>query len=436
MSLENSPAPAGLKSPPYLAPFRLDRLAAEGLSDIIRGRELYVWGGAFVGQGLVRGLMRQGFKPRAILDQSPRLVGRELLGLPVLHPEEVLSGSGLADKIFVFMASGYWEHQMARRLEEAGLTEWRDYWSSGELAPVQPAVEIAGACNLRCQGCPRGNLTEHPPRGFMSAADYGRVLDKLLTEIPFLGAVQLYVWGEPLLNPEFSQIVRLTRERGVLSIVSTNLNTKMSMEELLSAAPDMLRLSASGFGPEYEITHTGGNWERFLGNFCRLAELRPRLAPDMAVELYYHLYRHNGGESARKMKALAGEAGFMFRPVWGCLYPWDNLQLLAEGRPLSETAARHLELVIGDLPAILKHGQEHPDDPPCNLARCFPIDWDRSVLGCGTWYRPRLVEDYLTVPLADILQAKIESPLCRRCAGLGIHQVNFPFMADRGADIG
>jgi len=430
-----TPQPSGRldPTPPYLCPIRLDVLSLERVRELVDGRDLYIWGGAFVGQGIWQGLTRHGFKPAAFLDSSPRFRGLTLRGAPVYHPDEILKDPDRRKKAFIVSATGYWEDQIRESCLAAGLIPDRDFISCNDLVPIQPAIEISGVCNLYCQGCPRGNMAEKPPAGFMSAETYELVLDKLLAEVPFLGSVQLYIWGEPLLNRDLFKILRLTRARGVSSIISTNLNLKMDMAEFVAAGPAQVRLSASGWGPNYEKTHTGGRWEIFEANFRALAEARRQLDPDLGVELYYHLYRHNQGDDYQRLKEMAAEAGFVFRPIWGCLYPWDNIERLFRGQPLSPTAEKHQKLMITDLAEIQERARQSPEKP-CALVRCFPIDWNLQVLGCGAWYLPRLGGSFLETPLADLVRAKMESDLCRRCAALAIHRVNFSFMADRAAE--
>ncbi|UQZ91322.1 hypothetical protein C4J81_18670 (plasmid) [Deltaproteobacteria bacterium Smac51] len=422
-----------MSQPAYLSPIDTRSLSAAALATLARGRDIYIWGGAFVGGGVWKALTRNGLAAAGFLDSSPRFHGRKLRGLNVFKPDEILGRPGARQSVFIITASGHWEGQLQEGCRRAGLIEGEDFISFNDLTPIQPAVEISGLCNLRCQGCPRGNMDEHPPAGFMSAETYTEVLNKLLREIPLLGSVQLYTWGEPLLNPAIYEILAESRRRDVLTVISTNLNFSIDLARLVEAGPGLMRLSASGCGADYEKTHTGGHWERFEANFWSLAKEMAASKADFEVELYYHLYRHNQGRDFQRLKDMAAEAGFTFRPILGCLYPWDNIEKIITGQGLSEAALRHLELIGADLPAIIDEAAQNPLSEPCTQVRCFPIDWDLRLLGCGGWYLPRLDVNFLETPLAEMVKAKMESELCRRCAARGIHRVNFPFMADQAA---
>ncbi|MDL2259356.1 radical SAM protein [Deltaproteobacteria bacterium OttesenSCG-928-K17] len=380
-----------------------------------------------------KALTRNGIKPKAFLDSSPRFADKKIRGLDVHHPDKILNEPGAADKVFIITASGHWEDQLTNGCCRAGLTCGRDFLSFNDLVPIQPAIEISGVCNLRCQGCPRGNMTAHPPAGFMSAATYALVLDKLLKEIPLLGSVQLYTWGEPLLNREYYDILAETRRRDVLSVISTNLNLKLDIQRFVASGPGLVRLSASGWGKNYEMTHTGGSWDLFAANFKALARERREQNADFEVELYYHLYRHNRQDDYQRLKDMAEEAGFVFRPILGSLYPWDNIFKIINGEELTETAVKHQELLLAPIDGVIKEARKTSAERPCTQVRCFPINWDLTVLGCGGWYLPRLADNFLNTPLKELIKAKADSALCRRCANLAIHKINFTYMEDQAS---
>jgi hypothetical protein len=90
---------------------------------------------------------------------------------------------------------------------------------------------------------------------------------------------------------------------------------------VIQAQPDWLKISASGFGANYEMTHTGGKWDLFYRNLFRLQELRERYHPSMYVEMNYHLYRHNLGEDYRQMAGLCQKLGFVPVPIGPTFIP-------------------------------------------------------------------------------------------------------------------
>ena len=417
----------GLQSP------NLCSLTPDQLQRLINGRQLYLWGASIVGQGVSRALMRCGCSLTAFIDSSPRFTGRRVSQYPVFHPDEILSGSRVRQEAFVILSSGHYEAEMAKACLAAGMRADMDFISARRLSPLDPSVDISGQCNLRCISCPRGNMAEQPYHGFISAETYERVLDKLLREIPLLGNVQLYAWGEPLLNGQAAEIIKITNDRQVLCALSTNLNVSRNLDRVMAAQPDWLKISASGYGASYELTHTGGNWDRFLSNLYRLAELRAKHHPEMYVELNYHLYRHNLGDDLRKMRGLCADLGFAFRPNWAYLYPLDNVLAYCQGQKLSRQAYETQELLLLSLEEGLARARSQ-GHLPCAEERCFPIDWNLSVRSCGAYFQPRLVDNFLEHSLEDILRLRTESGICRTCKQHALHRFTSVYVEETTHD--
>jgi len=399
------------------------------LAGIIGGRKLFVWGAMIVGQGVCRSLERHAIPISGFLDSSPNLQGAQALGYTVFSPEPAMAACRDGEA-FIVVGSGHCDHEIAEICRANGLEAHHHYLLSRELNEIDPSIDISGACNLRCISCPRGNIADSPPVGFMSVEDYTLVLDKLLREIPFLGSIQLYAWGEPLLNKNLPEIIQRTREAKVLTAISTNLKVINDLDSVVASKPDWIKVSASGFGENYAIGHTGGQWERFLRNLRQLVALRDRLHPDMQIVLNYHLYKHSLGESYRAMRDLCDELGLIFRPNMAYLYSLDNVLDYVEGRPLSEEARRTLDLLLMDIDeglskALLRRHQACPEE------RCLPIDWDRRVRFCGVYYKPYIAEDFLDVPVQDILDKRHDSDFCGQCMSHGLHHFTGVYLEER-----
>lgn len=397
---------------------------------LLKERELYIWGAMIVGQGVCRSLERHSIRVSGFLDSSPSLQGRRALGYKITTPEQILP-SCHEDKAFIVIGSGHYDREIEQICRENGLEAHRHYILSRELNELDPSIDISGTCNLRCVSCPRGNISnDTQPVGFMSLENYSLVLDKLLREIPFLGSIQLYAWGEPLLNKNLPQIIGLTREAKVLTAISTNLKVANDLEKVISSKPDWIKVSASGFGSNYEIGHTGGHWERFLGNLHYLAELRAAHHPEMQIILNYHLYKHSLGDSYRAMRDLCTELGLIFRPNMAYLYSLDNVMDYLEGRPLSEEAQRTLDLMLMDIDKGLAKAMLRRHEP-CPEERCLPINWDRKVRFCGVYYNPYIAEDFLDTSVQEILAKRHNSEFCEKCMSHGLHQYTGAYLEER-----
>ncbi|MDZ7620730.1 MAG: hypothetical protein U1E05_27315, partial [Patescibacteria group bacterium] len=339
---------------------------------VAAGRRLLIYGAGSQGRGVLRSLRGGGLEPAGFIDRNPSLHGRTVGGLSV-HGPSILDEPGAADRLFVVVAAFFFEREIANLLESRGFISGVGYVPYSELKPRDYAVEVSGVCNLRCIACPRAS---RPPAGrnaaMMDLATFGRVLDKIRREDPFVGNLQLYQWGEPTLNRELPAMIRLASEQGFLCSISSNLNHAADFRALVEARPECLRLSVSGVRDEYAVTHTGGNWDAFLRNVETIGRLRHELYPEMKVELYYHCYRHSLGAPLEQVAALSERLGFEFHPIPAYLISLDDVLAYGEGRPLPAPAREARDLLLVDLDEGLRLAKAEAH-LPCDALRVIQI---------------------------------------------------------------
>ncbi len=392
---------------------------------MLQKRDIYIWGAGQQGRGVSRILQRNGFQLRGFIDSSQQLCGREALGLPIYAPESVLVGYHESDRPFVIIASFFFEDELLERCRTFGLSDNLDFISYKQFKPFDYAIDISGGCNLRCISCPRATRHDsHPPTGFMDVATFERVLDKILCEDPFVGNIQLYQWGEPLLNPQLPEILRIANARGVQCAVSSNLNVNRDLAPVIEAGPAWFRVSVSGTFEEYEKTHTGASWPRLLENLEELSHLRAALNPDMKTEVFYHLYKHNQGEPLETVRNLCARLGFEFHPVWAYLISLDDVLEYLEGGQLTKEAQEASRMLALDLERgmELARGEKEKE---CLVERCIHINWNLTVSHCMMFFYPQhniAASNFLETPLAEIQKARKACGLCKRCRSQALHR--------------
>lgn len=262
------------------------------------------------------------------------------------------------------------------------------------------------------------------PAEFMSAETYGKVLDKVLQETPMVGLIQLYNWGEPMLNRELPQIIKMTHDRNVVCAISSNLNIKHDFEDVIAAAPDSFRVSISGNHQTYELTHNGGKWSRLMNNMKKLHLLRNKHCPEMQVEVTYHLYNDTTEEGYRFISGLCEELGFVFRSHMAGLLPLDNVEHYRDQEPLSREARATLGKLMLPIDEALRIA-EGQSDTDCTVENTVLIDANLRVKHCGLYYSldDNIVSDnFLELPLGDFVKRRNKSSLCTRCKAGGLHR--------------
>ena len=388
------------------------------------GRSLFVYGAGSQGRGFTRTLRSWGIEPAGLIDGNPVLQGRTIAGLRVLAPS-ILEEEEAPSRFFVVVAAYFFGREISARLESLGFAKGTAYLPYSALRPRDYVVEVSGVCNLHCIACPRAS---RKPAGryarMMDMETFQAVIDKIRREDSFVGNIQLYQWGEPTLNRSLPDMIRYAHSRDILCTVSSNLNYGADFKGIVDSRPECLRISVSGTGERYCVTHTGGNWDRFLANATTVADFRRDIHPEMKVELYHHLYRDDPEATRKDIEDMCARFGFEYHPVPAYLISLDDVLGYCEGRELPSTAAAARELMLVDLEEGLALARSEAA-LACDALRMVLINADLSVSCCMMFYDPEgntCTDNYLNASIEEITARRMAAPLCLRCRKHGIHR--------------
>jgi MoaA/NifB/PqqE/SkfB family radical SAM enzyme len=284
-------------------------------------------------------------------------------------------------------------------------------------------IDVFSYCNLRCPSCLVGNKfgsVGEWPRGLMSPALLGRILDKALSEC-LVSSVSLYNWTEPLLHPNIAELIRTVKARGLPCHISSNLNVLREPEALLASGLDWLRISLSGYTqPVYQIGHRGGDIETVKTNMRRLAAAKTATGAVTCVEVFYHRYRHNEAE-IQPMAALSQELGFEFASMLAYITLVEKIIAVAEGRQSHEDKEILSNLIIPLDRALGITSKIHRTN--CSLIDdMITIDVAGNVMLCcgSSMSRANTIGGFLDLTLDEIQRRRQEMSLCGPCLKLGI----------------
>jgi len=178
--------------------------------------------------------------------------------------------------------------------------------------PDSVTIDPIAVCNLRCPLCATGRGQINFPVKVMAFDVFERVVEALPQSVK---RVELYNWGEPLLHPRLSDMVRHLRARGCAVNLDTNLCVRKPrefFEDLLDAGPTRLTISLDGATPESYLRYrVGGDFHLVLRNLRTLASIE-RTTRDRATEVVWKFVVNRFNESeievARGMAAKMGVA--------------------------------------------------------------------------------------------------------------------------------
>jgi MoaA/NifB/PqqE/SkfB family radical SAM enzyme len=132
--------------------------------------------------------------------------------------------------------------------------------------PIKIYVDPASVCNLKCPLCPTGNGDKSRSKGFMKFEAFKKIIDEVKD---YVIQVDLYNWGEPLLNKEIFKMVEYAHKLGIRTRISTNLTilSESAVENMINSGLDELIASIDGASEEtYQKYRVGGSFEKVIEN--------------------------------------------------------------------------------------------------------------------------------------------------------------------------
>jgi radical SAM protein with 4Fe4S-binding SPASM domain len=250
--------------------------------------------------------------------------------------------------------------------------------------PNKLTVDIGNVCNLSCPLCPTGRRDKSAAKGFMKLREFKRIIDELGG---YLTNLELYNWGEPLLNKDLVKMIKYAKDRNIPVCISTNLNTldRETAEALMSTFIDKVFISCDGASPEtYTWYRVGGDFDKLINNVHYLTEAKKRQGNDYTrLILLFHVFKHNEHEIG-KIKELAGNLGVELR---------INRMRTDMGKEIFEKVEASIQRDKDWIPQSPKYSISGLDKrrkkarSKCKfLWRTSVINWDGAVLPCCAVY--------------------------------------------------
>ena len=211
--------------------------------------------------------------------------------------------------------------------------------------PVTGQIDPSFGCNLRCPLCQSHMIREQGYRLPNLKLDQLRaILDRYGEG---LVRIWLSLWGEPLLNKQLAEAVRLCKAHDIWVMISSNMSVPLgdaAITALVESGLDTIMLSLDGATQAtYQEYRREGDLVLALDNLRRLAAARRRLG--MRTPYLYWRYLEfpwNRQEiaAARRLAAEAGADEFGVEP--GVMTPQMTFSLAPRGRQVARAVAPEL----------------------------------------------------------------------------------------------
>lgn len=175
--------------------------------------------------------------------------------------------------------------------------------------PVSISIEPTTSCNLSCPECPSGLKKFSRPTGMMRRGDFEMILKQMGKHLQY---ITLYFQGEPLLNKEFTEFVRMAKCKGIFTATSTNAHflTGEAAKDIIQSGLDRLIVSLDGTDADTYVKYRkGGDFDLVVENIRRMVKARKEAGVKHPfIELQFLVLKHNQHQ-LEEIKKLGKEFG-------------------------------------------------------------------------------------------------------------------------------
>lgn len=175
------------------------------------------------------------------------------------------------------------------------------------VSPQFISIEPSNACNLKCPECPVGMRTNPVQVKNIDIKLVQKILDELAPKLMY---TTLYFQGEPLLNKDFTKIVKYAHSKNILTGTSTNaqvIDDNLAKKLVLSGL-DRLIISLDGTTPEtYEAYRIGAKLEKTIQAIQLINKWKKEInSPSPFLEIQFLVLKTNEHQ-LNDMRKLAKE---------------------------------------------------------------------------------------------------------------------------------
>jgi radical SAM protein with 4Fe4S-binding SPASM domain len=175
-------------------------------------------------------------------------------------------------------------------------------------------IDPTNICNLRCPLCPTGqNLAKR--KGMLPFEKFKEIVDELGK---YLFEIDLYNWGEPLLNREVYKMIEYSNQNNIRTTISSNLNTlnEKGAEKLINSGLDRLTVSLDGATREtYNKYRIGGDFQKVIGNMKMLVSKKKELGKKNPYITWQFLISKQNEHEIEKARELSKKIGIDYLDI-------------------------------------------------------------------------------------------------------------------------
>ena len=175
--------------------------------------------------------------------------------------------------------------------------------------PASLSIEPTTNCNLQCPECPSGLRQFTRKIGNIDFTLYKSIIDQSYKELVYL---MLYFQGEPLLHPDFFEMLKYAKSKNIYTATSTNAHflDYESAKNVVKSGLDRLIISIDGVSQEsYEKYRKGGDLNKVLEGTRNLLKVKNELKSTKPYIIFQFVVFKSNENEIQEIKILGRQIG-------------------------------------------------------------------------------------------------------------------------------
>jgi radical SAM protein with 4Fe4S-binding SPASM domain len=175
--------------------------------------------------------------------------------------------------------------------------------------PYWLTIDPTNFCTLKCPFCPTGQGRNSRAKTMFSLDNFKKIIDELG---PYLIHIDFCNWGEPLLNSQIYEMIKIAKQYHIDTKIDSNLNqfSEEDAERMIAVGLDKIIVSIDGITPEtYSKYRVGGDFNKVMNNLKLLLKKKRQLnRSNPYISWQFLVFRHNEHE-IEEIKRMGNDLG-------------------------------------------------------------------------------------------------------------------------------
>lgn len=208
--------------------------------------------------------------------------------------------------------------------------------------PISIAIEPTTACNLRCPECPSGMRQFSRNTGNLKSKLFEKIINQLSKRTLWL---TLYFQGEPYINPDFFELIKIASRKKIHTSTSTNAHflSPENAVKTVESGLDRVIISIDGTTQEvYEQYRKEGSLDKVIEGTKNLIEARKKLKSSTPQIIFQFLVVKPNEHQITEVNELGKSLG-----VDEVVYKSAQVYDYKDGNPLIPDNEKHSRYIQG-----------------------------------------------------------------------------------------